>query len=135
MFTSVDDLEAALSEPTPGVVTSLAQLPGDILVLGVAGKMGMTLARMARRALDQLGRQDRVIGVARFSSPAAEEELARHGIQAVRCNLLDREALARLPDAPNVIFMAGQKFGTAHAPEQAWAANTVMPALVAERFC
>jgi nucleoside-diphosphate-sugar epimerase len=134
MFPSTAELDQALSEPTAGVLKSLAQLPGDVLVLGVAGKMGVTLARMARRALDQLGRRDQVVGVARFSAPAAAAELAAHGVQTVACDLLDRAAVRRLPDAPNVIFMAGQKFGTAHAPEQAWAANTLMPALVAERF-
>jgi nucleoside-diphosphate-sugar epimerase len=134
MFQSVEDLDQSLSEPTPGVVSALAQLPGDIVVLGVAGKMGITLARMARRALDQLGRRDRVLGVARFTSPTAPQELARHGVATQACELLDRAAVQRLPEAPNVVYMAGQKFGTADAPEQAWAANTLMPALIGERF-
>ena len=134
MFQSVEDLDQALSEPTPGVVSALAQLPGAVIVLGVAGKMGITLARMARRALDQLGRRDQVLGIARFSSPTAAAELEKHGVRTLACDLLDRAAVQRLPEAPNVIYMAGQKFGTAHAPEQAWAANTLMPALIAERF-
>jgi len=134
MFQTVDDLELALSEPTPEVIKALADLPGDVVVLGVAGKMGITLARMARRALDQLGRRDQVLGVARFSSPTAATELERHGVRTLACDLLDRAAVQRLPEATNVVYMAGQKFGTASAPEQAWAANTLMPALIAERF-
>ena len=134
MFQTVDDLELALSEPTPEVIKALADLPGDVVVLGVAGKMGITLARMARRALDQLGRRDQVLGVARFSSPTAATELERHGVRTLACDLLDRAAVQRLPAAPNVVYMAGQKFGTTQAPEQAWAANTLMPALIAERF-
>src|SRR5438046_957434 len=103
MFQTVDDLELALSEPTPGVIKTLAQLPGDIIVLGVAGKMGITLARMARRAFDQLGRRDQVSGIARFSSPTAAAELSKQGVQTLTCDLLDRAAVQRLPDAPNVI--------------------------------
>ena len=113
---TLPELETCLSEPTPGLLDTLAQTPGDLLVLGVGGKMGPTLARMARRALTQLGRKDRVLGVARFSSPELPAELARHGIVPVKCDLMDRGAVQLLPDAPNVIFMAGQKFGTASQP-------------------
>jgi nucleoside-diphosphate-sugar epimerase len=120
-----------LSEPTPGLVEALRQLPGDILVLGVGGKMGPTLARMARRALDK---RNRVIGVARFSDSALPAELEKHGVLSVPCDLLDRQSVAKLPDAPNVIFMAGQKFGTASAPELTWAMNTLVPAHCAERY-
>lgn len=134
MFTSVADLENALSEPTAGVVQALAQLPGDLMVLGAAGKMGVTLARMARRAYDELGRRDTVWGVARFTSPDAAANLAAHQVRTLACDLLDRASVQQLPEAPNVIFMAGQKFGTADAPEQTWAVNTLVPALVGERF-
>ena len=131
---TLPELETCLSEPTPGLLDTLAQTPGDLLVLGVGGKMGPTLARMARRALTQLGRKDRVLGVARFSSPELPAELARHGIVPVKCDLMDRGAVQLLPDAPNVIFMAGQKFGTASQPSVTWVMNTLLPALVAERY-
>jgi nucleoside-diphosphate-sugar epimerase len=124
-------LEDRLSEPTPGLVEALRQLSGDILVLGVGGKMGPTLARMARRALDK---RYRVIGVARFTSKDLPAELEKHGVLSVPCDLLDRQSVAKLPDAPNIIFMAGQKFGTGSAPELTWAMNTLVPAHCAERY-
>ena len=119
-FASEAALEDALSAPSAGLLASMRSTPGDILILGAAGKMGPTLSRMARRALDELGSRDRVIAVSRFSSERAEQSLNESGIETVRCDLLDRGAVAALPDAPNVIFMAGQKFGTRDAPSSTW---------------
>jgi len=128
-------LEERLSRPTEGALAALAECPGDVVILGVAGKMGLTLARMARRGLDELGRtEDKVIGVARFSNASAAEQLVEHGIEAVRCDLLDRDAVQGLPDAPNVLFLAGQKFGTSSGPELTWAMNTLVPAHCAEKY-
>ena len=132
---NIADLETQLSEPTAGALETLQAIPGDIMVLGAGGKMGPTLARMVRRALDQLGHRDRkVYAASRFSSPAVARELQSHGIETMTCDLLDRDAVAALPDAPNVICMAGQKFGTSQAPELTWAMNTLVPAIVAERY-
>ncbi len=132
---NVNDLEEELSRPRPGALDTLRELNGDVLVLGAGGKMGPTLARMARRALDEIGHtQRRVIAVSRFSSAHEAETLERSGVEVLRCDLLDNAALAALPDAPNVIFMAGQKFGTSEAPERTWIMNTVLPARVAERY-
>ena len=103
---------------------------GDILVLGVGGKMGPTLARLARRAAPDR----RVVGVARFSEPGLREKLESWGIECIAADLLDREAIARLPKAPNVIFMAGRKFGTSDREDLTWAMNTLVPAMVAETF-
>ena len=97
--------------------------------------MGPTLARMARRALDRLGRRDRVFGVARFSTGNLPDQLRRDGVEPIACDLLDRDAVAKLPEAPLVIFMAGQKFGTSDGPDLTWVMNTLVPANVAERFC
>jgi nucleoside-diphosphate-sugar epimerase len=131
----VETLERELSRPTAGAIETLRRLDGDVLVLGAGGKMGPTLARMARRGLDEIGATSRkVIAVSRFSSPAAAAGLAAHGVETVSCDLLDRAAVARLPDAANVIFMAGQKFGTADAPDLTWAMNTLVPAHAAERY-
>jgi nucleoside-diphosphate-sugar epimerase len=127
-------LEDALSTPSSGLLASMRSAPGDIIVLGAAGKMGPTLARMARRAHDELGSRDRVIAVSRFSSATAEQSLHASGIETIRCDLLDRSAVAALPDAPNVIFMAGQKFGTRDAPSSTWAMNVVLPSIAAERY-
>lgn len=132
---TVEDLEDELSLPTEGVLETLRRVDGDVMVLGAGGKMGPTLARMVRRGMDLLGQTNRrVIAVSRFSSARDAEELTRHGVEVVRCDLLDRAAVAALPDAPNVFFMAGQKFGTSDAPELTWVMNTLVPAVVAERY-
>jgi len=127
-------LEDLLSEPTEGVIRTMRTLSGDIMVLGVAGKMGPTLARLAKRASEAAGAKRRVIGVARFSSPALEHQLKQWGIEAIRCDLLDREALAKLPDADSVVFMAGMKFGSTGQEWRTWAMNTFLPGLVADRY-
>ncbi len=131
MIRSVEELEEALSLPTPGVAEELAKLRGDLVVLGVGGKMGPTLARMARRALPS---SRAVIGAARFSDARARASLEAAGVTCVPCNLLERDEVRKLPDAAAVIFMAGQKFGTVGAEADTWAANTVLPGLVAERY-
>lgn len=127
---TVDQLEDVLTTPAPALIDDLARLEGDILVLGVGGKMGPTLARLARRAAPD----KRVIGVARFSEQGLEDRLRQSGVEPIRCDLLDRAALEALPDVANVVFMAGRKFGTAGREDLTWAMNVLMPALVAERF-
>jgi nucleoside-diphosphate-sugar epimerase len=130
----VAHLEDLLSEPSPAVIDALRRVDGAVIVLGVAGKMGPTLARMARRAMDAAGVRDRVIGVSRFSSPDQQRALDAHGIETIQCDLLDDRALARLPDAPNVIYMAGRKFGSTGNEPLTWAMNTHVPALVCSRY-
>jgi nucleoside-diphosphate-sugar epimerase len=125
------ELEELLSRPTSGAIEVLRRLPGDLLILGAGGKMGPTLAMMARRALSP---DRRVIAVSRFSDQAARRRLDAGGIMTIAADLLDRPALARLPDAANLVFMAGQKFGTRSAPHVTWAMNAVVPALVGDRF-
>ena len=90
-FASVEALEDFMTEPTPELVEDLARAPGDILILGVAGKMGPTLARMAKRAAPER----RVVGIARFSNAVARRELERHGVETIPCDLLDRAAVRR----------------------------------------
>jgi nucleoside-diphosphate-sugar epimerase len=126
----LEQLEELLSRPSDALVQTLERVDGDILVLGVGGKMGPTLARMAKRASP--GR--RVIGVARFSEPGLRERLEAQGIECIEADLLSREALAGLPDAANVVFMAGRKFGSSGSEWLTWAMNAHVPALVAERF-
>ncbi len=130
----VDDLEDRLSAPTEGVLETMARLEGDLIVLGVAGKMGPTLARMARRALDEVGGARRVIGVARFSDAGSEARLRAIGVETVRADLLNEDDLARLPDAPNVVYMAGRKFGTSGGEAATWALNAYLPGPVCRRF-
>lgn len=134
------DLDDALSDPGSTLPRSLAALGGDILVLGAGGKMGPSLARMARRALDAAGgaaARARVIAVSRFGGDAGERDraaLEAAGVRTLRADLADRRAVAGLPDAPNVVFMAGQKFGTSDRPSRTWAMNAYVPALCAERW-
>ena len=130
----MDELDELLSEPTESVTSALASLDGDVLILGVAGKMGPTLARMAKRASDAAGVSRRVIGVSRFASPNVASQLESWGVETVRCELLDRKALAALPDAANVVFMAGMKFGSTGQESLTWAMNSFLPGMVCERF-
>jgi nucleoside-diphosphate-sugar epimerase len=129
-FRDVAQLEDAMSQPSAALVDALRRVPGDIMVLGVGGKMGPTLARMAKRADPTRN----VIGVARFSEPGLSDRLEVHGIHCIPADLLSRDALAKLPDAPNIVFMAGRKFGSTGSEWLTWAMNAHVPALVAERF-
>ncbi len=131
---SVEELELLLSEPSAAVIRLLGDLPGDIVFLGVGGKMGPTMARMARRASDLAGVTRRVIGVSRFSTPGLRQRLESWDIETIACDLLDPDAVNQLPDAPLVISMAGYKFGAAQNPEMTWATNCLAPALICRRF-
>jgi nucleoside-diphosphate-sugar epimerase len=133
---SEEELDELLSEPREATVEALARVPGDLVILGAGGKMGPTLACMAARARRQGGdaSRGRVIAVSRFGTTGVEPMLHAAGVETVSCDLLDRGAVARLPDAPNVIFMAGQKFGTRDAPSRTWMMNVVVPAICAERY-
>lgn len=131
---SVAELEEQLSAPPADLIESLAKLDGDILFLGVGGKMGPTMARMARRALDAAGSKRKVIGVSRFSGGDLRERLHGWGIETHSCNLLDDDAVARLPDAPYVVSMSGFKFGASQTPSYAWAMNCYVPAVVCRRY-
>lgn len=128
------ELDEILSTPRPETVEALRACPGDIIILGAGGKMGPTVARMAARAAAQVGDGRHVIAVSRFSSPDVRRVLGAAGVETIAADLLDVDSLAKLPDVPNVVFMAGQKFGTSDAPAATWAMNTVVPALCAERF-
>ena len=125
------ELDEWLSRPTDQTIEALRQIDGDLIVLGAGGKMGPTLARMARRALPA---DRRVFAVSRYSSSSARADLEAHGVQTISCDLLNRDAVAKLPDAANVMYMAGHKFGTSDAPELTWMMNSVLPSIVAERY-
>jgi nucleoside-diphosphate-sugar epimerase len=112
------------------LIDDFAKLQGDIAILGVGGKVGPTLAMMAKRAAPQ----KRIIGVARFSDKAVRERLEAAGVECISCELLDRNAVAKLPEVPNIVFMAGKKFGTSGGEAFTWAMNAVVPSIVAERF-
>jgi nucleoside-diphosphate-sugar epimerase len=121
------DLESELSRPSKADIACMGRLEGDILILGASGKMGPSLARLCRRAADSAGKPRRIIAVSR--RPAGVD-----GVRAISCDLLDRGAVARLPECPNILYLAGRKFGSAGSPELTWAMNTIVPAIVAEHF-
>ena len=129
-----DDLEERLSRPTTRVLDALVAHPGDVVVVGAGGKMGPSLTAMVRRAVDRIGDGRRVYAVSRWNDRQAAERLTSIGVELVRANLLEPSDVARLPVAPNVIYMAGQKFGTSDVPSLTWMTNTVTPALVADRY-
>lgn len=129
-FRNVDHLEEFMSTPTAELVDDMAALDGDILVLGVAGKMGVTLARLLKRAAPQ----KRIVGVARFSDKPTRDRLNSWGVETIACDLLDRKAVEALPRLPNVIYMAGLKFDSAGREDFLWAMNTYAPSIVAETF-
>jgi hypothetical protein len=127
----LDDL---LSQPTDGVIASLRQCPGDVIVLGAAGKMGPSLAAMVHRACRQIGDQRNVLAVSRFSDPAQRQKFESAGVRTIQCDLLDPSIFASLPEASNVIFMAGMKFGSTGQEALTWAMNAYVPALVCEKY-
>jgi nucleoside-diphosphate-sugar epimerase len=126
----VEHLEEVMTTPSPAVIAALQQLPGDIIVLGVGGKIGPSLARLAKRAAPA----KRVVGVARFSDKDVREKLTQWGIECIAADLLERKEIEALPKLANVVFMAGRKFGSSGDEEQTWAMNALVPALVAEAF-
>ena len=130
--TALDEL---LSRPAPALIALMQRPEGDLIILGIAGKMGVTLGMMAARAIQAAGARKRVIGVARFTDETARATLEAHGIETIRCDLLDREAVAALPHAANVIYMAGRKFGTQEDADLTWALNVIAPENVAQHFC
>lgn len=129
-FDDVDQLEACLSEPDQDLIDDLAGIDGDILILGVGGKMGPTLARLARNAAPS----KRIIGVARFSEAGLRERLNDFDIETITADLLDPEQVGALPQVDNVVFMAGMKFGASGNQPLTWAMNVYCPSLIATTF-
>ncbi|MGV8138059.1 MAG: NAD-dependent epimerase/dehydratase family protein [Mangrovibacterium sp.] len=133
-FVTEEQLEELLSRPTAEVVELFSRLDGDLIFLGIAGKIGPSLAHMAKRACDQAGVRRRVIGVSRFRDENEKKQIESFGIETIAGDLLDRNFIAGLPKVKNVFFLAGMKFGSMDNLSMTWAVNTYMPALVAEHF-
>ena len=131
---TVDQLELLLSEPSDAVIEMMRRIEGDLIFLGAGGKIRPSIARMAKRATDAAGVKRRIIAVSRFSKEGEEAKFASHGIETIRCDLLDAAALAKLPAAENVIYLAGLKFGTANRMADAWAMNAFLPGDVCRKF-
>lgn len=131
---TVEELENLMTQPSAALIDDLVKLEGNIMVLGIGGKMGPTLAIMAKRAIDEAGLDKKVIGVSRFSNGTLQNELESAGVETIACDLLDEEELKKLPVEKNIIYMAGNKFGTTGNEHFTWAMNTYLPGRVAEHF-
>jgi len=131
---NVEELEDLLSLPTDSLIQVFRSLDGDIGILGVGGKMGPTLACMAVRASHAAGAKRRVVGISRFSSGGLESRLRASGVHTIRCDLLNRAELSNLPDFPNIIYMAGMKFGSSGNEALTWAMNSFLPGVVSEKY-
>lgn len=134
MIHTEPQLESYLSEPTSEVIKAVAALKGDILILGVGGKMGPTLAKQAQCAIERAGIAKKVIGVSRFSTPRVREDLHAAGIETITADLLSENSLQNLPEIENVILMAGRKFGSTGNESLTWTMNSYMPGRIAEKF-
>ncbi len=130
----IEQIEADLTTPTQALIDDMLTIEGDIVILGVGGKVGPSVAIQAKRAADAAGIDKRIIGVARFSDPAARASLERYGVETVAADLTDDLELGALPDAPNVIYMAGHKFGTTGNEPFTWMMNAYLPGRVAQRY-
>ncbi|WP_304509784.1 NAD-dependent epimerase/dehydratase family protein [Anaerotignum sp.] len=131
---TVEELENKLSEPSDRLVEDVAKIKGDIMILGLGGKMGPSLAKLLKRSIEQAGVSKRVMGASRFSNETIYKELTEFGIECYKVDLLNDAALNDLPDAENIIYMAGNKFGTAGNEHFTWAMNAYLPGRVAEKY-
>lgn len=134
-YFSESELDLRLSSPSSELIEYFSTLNDDLLILGIGGKIGSSMGQMAVRAFAESGNKRRVIGVSRFSEAGVAENLNALGIETIPCDLLDRDAVSKLPHIKNVIFLAGRKFGSSDGGESlTWAMNTAVPANVAEHF-
>jgi nucleoside-diphosphate-sugar epimerase len=131
---SIKSLYEKLLEPSQALIESVANLEGDIIILGAGGKMGPPLAKLAKDAVDVAGIKKRVIAVARFSESGLQKDLEQHGIETLQADLLDDRELQSLPDVKNVLYLAGTKFGTTGKEFFTWAMNAYLPGRVAEKY-
>ena len=131
------EIEAAyknLLQPSNDLIADIAKIDGDIIILGVSGKMGPGLARVAKQAVDKAGVNKKIIGVARFSEPGLQEQLNKEGIETISADLLDDDQLFALPEVKNVLYLAGTKFGTSGNEPFTWAMNAYLPGRVVQKF-
>lgn len=133
-ITSTEGLESFLAEPYSQTIDAMRNMKGDIIILGVGGKMGPSLAHLAVNATRRAGVKRRIIGVSRFSNPAQEKQLQHWGVETISCDLSKPEEMEKLPHAENVIFMAGRKFGSSGTEPETWLLNTIVPGVVARYF-
>ncbi len=131
----IESIRESMYTPSPELVDDMDKIDGDIMILGVSGKMGLTLAKLVKRASDQLQSKKKVYGVARFSeSNNIQEELELEGIETIKCDFMSEDQLERLPDVKNIIYMVGYKFGTVGNEDYTWAINSYLPGRIASKY-
>jgi nucleoside-diphosphate-sugar epimerase len=133
-MTDINKTYSALLRPSDELIADMAKVKGDIIILGVGGKMGPSIARLAKEATDLAGVKRRIIGVSRFSEKGLRESLEEAGIETIAADLLEDDQLADLPDAANVLYLAGTKFGTTGKEPFTWAMNSYLPGRVAQKY-
>ena len=133
-MTDLTKLEEKLAAPSAALIEDMKTLEGDLLILGVGGKMGPSLATLAKRALEAAGKNNAVVGVSRFSDSSVQQALETSGVQTIQADLLDNTSLESLPKAKNIIYMVGTKFGTTGNESFTWAMNAYLPGRVAEKY-
>jgi len=131
---NIESVYKKLLEPSADLIEDIATIDGDIIVLGIGGKMGPGLARVAKQAIDKAGINKKIIGVARFSEPGLQEQLNSEGIETISADLLNEDDLQALPQEKNVLYLAGTKFGTTGKESLTWAMNSYLPGHVAQKF-
>jgi len=131
---NIESVYKKLLEPSADLIEDIAMIDGDIIVLGIGGKMGPGLARVAKQAIDKAGINKKIIGVARFSEPGLQEQLNSEGIETISADLLNEDDLQALPQEKNVLYLAGTKFGTTGKESLTWAMNSYLPGRVAQKF-
>lgn len=134
MDNKLQQLEDQILAPSAALIADIKQIKGDIMLLGIGGKMGPSMAQLAIRAIKAAGLDKKVYGVSRFSTPELRQELDDMGVYTIACDLLQEEDLKKLPQVPNIIYLAGHKFGTTGNEDFTWAMNTYLPGLVASHF-
>lgn len=127
-------LEEKYAVPSRELLEDVKQIEGDIMLLGIAGKMGVSMGKLLVDALRAVGKDNKVYGVSRFSDPKAKTQVEESGVIAIACDLLNDAELFNLPEVPNVIYLAGHKFGTVGNEDFTWAMNTYLPGRVSEKF-
>ena len=127
-------LEQELTKPSLALIEDIKKIDGDIMMLGIGGKMGPSMGKLAVDAIKAAGISKKVIGVSRFSDEKAKLALEAVGIETITCDLLNDAELQALPDVKNIIYLAGNKFGTTGKEGFTWAMNAYLPGRVAEKY-
>lgn len=131
---NIIELDEFMCRPSPALIDDISKIKGDIMVLGAGGKMGPTLCKLAANAIKEAGISKKIYAASRFTDAAHAHDLTSNGIEVFRTDLLDEDKLGRLPHIPNIIYMAGRKFGTSDDQSLTWVMNSYLPGRIADKF-